>query len=133
MNAIAMSLPLLLTPVLYAALVKLSALFLRRIQLSWKHALVFGLLAMLVGTIGAFANFATGRVIPAPLAVLIGVAVQLALGSWYFKERACLVSGSPVGRVRGALLPLIAIAFSILLATMVMVLFPPGQPPVGRP
>ena len=133
MNAIAMSLPFLFIPVLYAGLVKVAALILRRIELSWKHALIFGLLATVIGAIGTFANVATERGLPTILAGLIGVAIQLALGSWYFKDRARLVSGSPVGLVRGALLPLIAIAFSFVLAIMVMGLFPPGLPHDGRP
>jgi hypothetical protein len=132
MNLIAMSLPLLFAPVLYTVLVKLSALILRRIQLSWKHAFVFGLLAMLVGAIGMSANFATGRIVPAPLVVLVGVAAQLALGAWYFKDRAVMVSGSPVGPIRGALLPLIAMVVLLILATTVVVLFPPGLSHDGR-
>lgn len=124
MTALVMSLPLLLTPLLYAALIKVAAFILRRIKVSWKHALLFVLLAMVVGAMGAFANLATDRVIPAPLVGLISVAVQLALGSWYFKDRARLVSGAPVGLGRGALLALIAIAFVVVLATIVMVVFP---------
>jgi len=121
MNTLAMSLPLLLAPVLYAALVKIAALILRRIQLSWKHALLFGLLAMAVGAVTTFANFATGRIVPVPLAVLLGVAIQLAIGGWYLKDRAQLASGAPIGLVRGALLPLVAIA--IVFAVVVAVSF----------
>ena len=42
-------------------------------------------------------HFTSGRVVSVPPGSPIGVAVQLALGSWYFKDRACLMSGSPVG------------------------------------
>ena len=133
MNMIATSLPLLFIPVLYAVLVKLSALILRRIQLSWKHAFVFALLAMLVGAIGMSADFATGRIVPAPLVALAGVAAQLALGAWYFKGRAVMVSGTSVGPIKGALLPLIAIVIILILATTVVALFPAGLSHDGRP
>lgn len=131
MSAFATQLPfLLLIPVMYAALVKAAALILHRIKLSWKHALLFGLLAMVVGATFTFANLAARQVVPASLTALFGVAVQLALGSWYFKDRARLASGSSVGIVRGALLPLIAIGFVFVLVTIVG-LFPPGAPHSG--
>lgn len=117
-------LPLLLTPFFYGALIKLAALLYRRIQLSWKHAFLFGLLSMAVGGTMTFANIATGRVAPVPLVLLLSMSTQLALGGWYFKDRARMASGDPIGHVRGALLPVLAFALVFAVAAVAILLAP---------
>jgi hypothetical protein len=123
MSALVILLPLALLPGVYAVLVKLAAFLLRQTQLSWKHALLFGLIALLVAAIGALANRAAGQVLPALFVGLVGIAVQLVLGGWYFGPRARTASGEPVGFSRGMLLSLVAfgIVFAVGVALAVLV------------
>lgn len=108
--------PFLLTPVFYAALVKLSALVLRRTQLKWRQALLYGLLSVVLISVGKLAAMETGQFL---LAALVSVAVQVAFGGWYLKDRARTTSGSPVGFSWAALLAAIPIAFGLVLAVVV--------------
>ena len=114
--------PFVLMPVFYAMLVKVAAFLLRRIDLSWKHALLFGLIALTVGALGTFANLATGQALPALLAGLLGISIQLALAGWYFGSRARTASGELIGFTRGALLSLVALGlvFAIGLGAAVL-------------
>ncbi len=52
-------------------------------------------------------------------AALVSVAVQVAFGGWYLKDRARTTSGSPVGFSWAALLAAIPIAFGLVLAVVV--------------
>jgi hypothetical protein len=108
MSAILVLLPLLLVPFLYAALVKLAAFVFRRTKLSWKHALLFALMAFLVGVAGTLLNKATGSLLPLPLAALISFSIQLALGGWYLGSRASTQQGAPLAFKGGIVLSLVA-------------------------
>ncbi|KQV60832.1 hypothetical protein ASC95_05240 [Pelomonas sp. Root1217] len=121
--------PLLLVPLLYAVLVKLAARLLRRMQLSWKHALLFGLIALVVGAIGTVANQSTGRVLPALVAGLLGVAIQLVVGGWYLGPRARTASGELIGFGRGALLSLVAFGIVFAIGIAAAFLLPVGKQP----
>lgn len=109
-------LPLLLAPVFYAALVKLSALVFRRTQLKWRQALLYGVLAVVLVSVGKLATLATGQFL---LTTLMSLAVQVAFGGWYLKDRARTTSGSPVGFYRAAMLAAIPIAFGLVFAVVV--------------
>ena len=129
MNSIASSLlslaPLLLTPVWLALLLKAAALILRRTKLAWKHALVLGALATVVGILAAMANLGSRTVIPALLGALVGLALQLGLGGWYLKSRARRASGDLLGFAQGALLTSIAIGMAVVLGMAFMFVVPP--------
>lgn len=109
-------LPLLLAPVFYAALVKLSALVYRRTQLKWRQALLYGVLAVVLISAGKLAILATGQFL---LTTLMSVTVQVAFGGWYLKDRAQTTSGSPVGFSRAALLAAIPIAVGLVFSVAV--------------
>jgi hypothetical protein len=108
-------LPLLLAPVFYAALVKLSALMFRRTQLKWRQALLYGVLAVVLVSLGKFAILATGQFL---LTTLMSVVVQVAFGGWYLKDRARTTSGSPVGFSQAAFLAATPIAFGLVFAVV---------------
>ena len=108
MSAISIFLPLFLVPLAYAAILKLSALLLRRMTLSWKHAVLFALMALVVGVVGTTLNKATGSAVAMPLVVLVGLVLQLALGGWYLGPRAKTRDEVPVAFKGGALLSLLA-------------------------
>jgi hypothetical protein len=114
----------LLVPLAYAVLFKLAAFLFRRARLSWRHALVFGLLALGVGAVGALGTRALGAALPALLLALVGVAFQLALGGWYFGPRVTSAQGQPFGFRKGVLLSLAAYAIVFLVGVAAAVLGP---------
>ena len=124
MSAILVLLPLFLVPFFYAALVKLAALLFRRTKLSWKHALLFGLMAFVVGVAGTLLNKATGSVLPLPLAALIGLSIQLALGGWYLGSRASTQQGAPLAFKGGVVLSLVAYLIVVIVGVIAAVVVP---------
>ena len=124
MSIVISLLPLMLVPVLYAALVKLAALLLARTKLRWSHALVFGLLGTLLGAGAALANKATGSVVPTAGAILIGLALQLTLGGWYFGPRAFNATGNPVRFKGGVVLSLLAFVLVLVVGVLPAVVLP---------
>ena len=124
MSAALILLPIALVPVLYALLLKLSAFLLRRTQMSWKHAFVFGLLGLAVGVVGSLANRVTGYALPGLVVGLLGFAIQISLGGWYFGPRARTAAGEAVGFARGALLSLVSFAIVFLFGVGAAILVP---------
>lgn len=127
MSSLISFLPILFVPVLYALLVKLAAVLLRRTKLSWKHAFLFGLLALVVGAIGTFGNLALGHTLPALLVGIVGIAIQLSLGGWYFGPRAKNKEGEPIGFTRGMLLSLIALGIVFVVGVVSAIVVPALQ------
>jgi hypothetical protein len=117
-------LPLVLIPAWYAVLLKVAALILRRAKLGWKHALVLGVLGSAVGLIGTVANMAAGFVIPTLVGVLLGTALQAAVGGWYLRSRATTATGTPFRFSQGALLSSMAAGMGILCAVAVVMFVP---------
>lgn len=124
MSAVFSLLPLAFTFVLYAVLIKLAARLYRRSLLPWKHAFAFGALAMLVGGLGALLNYASGFVLGPLLSVLLGLAVQLALGGWYLGPRVLSLSGHPVAFKGGASIAAIGVGIVFALGVVAAVLVP---------
>ena len=100
-------LPLLLAPLLYSVLAKAAALLFRRTQLSWLHAVVFGLLVLLVGGVGAVLNRVFGFPLPTAVALLLSFIVLLLLGGWYLGPRAKNAEGVALQFKGGVLLALV--------------------------
>ena len=124
MSSIVVLLSLFLVPFLYAALVKLAALLFRRTKLSWKHALLFALMAFLVGVAGTLLNKTTGSLLPVPLAALIGLSIQLALGGWYLGSRASTQQGAPLAFKGGVVLSLVVYLIVVLIGVTTAVVVP---------
>lgn len=97
---------------IYAAFFKIAGRVLRASRVGWAHALQF---AALVGAItigGRVASIYVGE-LPVLLAALLGLALHLTLGAWFFRERALAADGQPLGWAGGA--KLTAIAFGMLM------------------
>jgi hypothetical protein len=116
--------PLFLAPFLYAIVVKLAAFLFRRTILTWKHALIFGVLAIVIGACGTATNYVSGRLLAPLLTVLLGVAIQIVLGGWYLGSRARISEELSVGFVRGMFLTLIAVGILLFLCVAVTLAFP---------
>jgi len=117
-------LPLLLAPLLYALLVKAAAFLFRRTQLSWLHAIVFGILVLLVGGTGAILNKAAGFPLPMALSLLLGLAAILLLGGWYLGPRAKSANGFALQFKGGVLLSLVAYGLVFVLGVVAALLIP---------
>ena len=124
MVAIFVLLQLALVVIFYAALTKLAARIFRRTQLSWKHAFVFGALATLIGTLGAVVNQGLGGVLPLPVALALGLGIQLCLGGWYLGTRARTGSGEPLAFKGGVLLSLVAYCIIFVVGVVAGVVIP---------
>jgi hypothetical protein len=114
-------LPVLLTVLLLACLTKLSAVLLKRTQVSWRHSFAFGGIAVLVALVGKIILVVVPVQAPIFISIVLGCALQLAAGGWFFANRATTSVGTRVGVAGGA--QLAAIAIGIFLACSLGLLF----------
>lgn len=124
MTEYALLLPLLLMLGFYALFIKLAAKTYRRSLLAWRHAFVFSALAIVMGGAGAFVNRATGSVLGPEFALVLGLAIQWAIGGWYLGPRTKTPSGESVMFWGGAIISAIAFGFMALLGVVAAVLVP---------
>jgi hypothetical protein len=116
-NAIVGLLPLLFGMACYAGYLKLSARF-RRFRIGWKPCFAF---AYMVGALALLGRFlAPHAMLPGPLPPVLAVVSQLALGGWFFRERARSADGHALGWRRAS--ELVAVAMLLMLGTGVLLL-----------
>lgn len=101
-----------------AALVKLAAVLLRRTRVTWMHALAFGGILLVLTLVGRLAEPLWIPSVPQPIPALVGIALNLAIGTWFFSTRATTAEGQVIGR-RGAL-KLTALMLVLMLAIGVL-------------
>ena len=130
MNTLLMFVPILSMFAFIACFVKLAARLLKSTAVSWKNSFLFGLLLTVLTIAKAFAGFAFPVIMPPVLAFLLGTAISLSIGTWFFSTRACNGSGVPIGWRGGFQLTGIAIglmlAVSLSLLMPIYVFFPEG-------
>lgn len=125
-------LPLLLVLILCAAYAKLAARIFRRSSLSWRNSFLFAFLLGLLAIAGRATSTALGYSLPIAVGLLVGLAINLLLGGWFFAIRATDTQGQLLGWRRGVFLS--AIMFGLLVVTvfalmgLVHVLTPLAQP-----
>ena len=107
-------LPLLIVLVLYAVLVKLAARILRVSQVGWAQAFQFAAVVMIVSIAGRWLTAYVGSM-PLVAALVFGFSVQVALGAWFFRERALAANGQELGWGGGAKLTALAVGMLFLL------------------
>jgi hypothetical protein len=90
-------------PCLYAAYIKLAALFLR-FRVPFKAALPFGLLIVLLSCLTRISVSSPLASLPVTMTVITGFLIQIALGAWYFSRRATDSTGKDLGWQRAGLL-----------------------------
>lgn len=112
--------PLAFTILAYVACIKLAARLFQRTQLSWKHALLFGVLLFVVlfvvGGLLRWLNPVSGAVLASVVYLAVDLAAQLAVGGWFLGPRAKTGAGAPVEFKGGALLALISYALVFVLS-----------------
>ncbi len=110
-------LPLVVVLCLYAAYVRLAAKITRLSGIGWLRAFQFAALVMVLSVLGRVVSLYVGQA-PLVAALLFGIAFHLAIGAWFFKNRAMTISGQPAGLGGGAKLS--GVALGLLLATIVV-------------
>lgn len=117
MQSVLQFLPLVVALCMYAAFVRLAARITRASGVGWLGAIQFAVLVVVVSVLGRVVSLYVGQA-PLLLAALFGIAIHLALGAWFFRNRAVAADGQVVGWVGGAKLS--ALALGLLLFVMVV-------------
>lgn len=119
MQPILQFLPLVTILCLYTAFVRIAARVVRATGVGWRPAFQFAGLVVVLSVLGRVVSLYAGQA-PVLAAALFGIALHLALGAWFFKDRALTADGQPVGWVGGAKLTAVAVG---LLFLVMLVLF----------
>lgn len=114
MHQVAAFLPLLLMIVVVACFFRLAAWLLRRTRVSWKNCFGFALMLAAVAILRAMAGLALGAVLPPLMGFVLGLAITVVLGAWFFRQRASTAAGVALGW-SGAL-QLTALGIGLLMA-----------------
>ena len=130
--SIALSLiPLVLAFLAYALFVKVAARVVRRASLSWRHALLFSVLALAAGVLGALLLSIAGASGAPALGLIGGLVVNLVLGGWYLGKRATKPDGRPVDVTGGVVIAgsawIVAILFFGAMVLLPQLLLRSGQ------
>lgn len=104
----------------YGALIKLVSTLYRRTQLSWKNAIIFGLIEVSSGAFGELLRRATERQYSVIITFLFGFGLQLGLGGWFLSSRAKTSSSTPISFTSGLLLSLATYALVLVFGGIVM-------------
>lgn len=116
-------LPLLIYLALYAASFKVAARILRASRVGWAQAFQIAALVGLI-TIGTRAAAMYVGQLPVVLSALLGLAMHLTLGAWFFRERALASDGQPLGWAGGAKLSAVAVGLIMLVAVVLAIGIP---------
>lgn len=87
----------LLTVFAVAGFLKLAARLFRRTTVSWLHALLFGMLLLGISVAKVISGYAFSVVVPHTVAMVLGTALTVGVGTWFFSTRARTAQGVPVG------------------------------------
>jgi hypothetical protein len=119
MQSILQFLPLLVILCMYATFVRLAARITRASGVGWLRAFQFAALIVVLSVLGRVVSLYVGEA-PLLLAGLFGITTHLALGAWFFRNRAVAADGQVVGWAGGAKLS--AVALGLLLLVIVVLL-----------
>lgn len=108
-------LPLVLAFALVASFTKLAARILRGTLISWKSALLFSLILFVLTTVKFLSGLSFSTVLPPVMAILVGIAITLSVGSWFFSSRATTAEGSKVGWLGGLKLTSLSLCLMLLI------------------
>lgn len=118
MEGLASLLMLLIIAALLACFVQLSARLLRRMRVSWKQTLAFIGLLFVVAVLGRLAEPLWGSSVPALLPAIVGLAINLVIGTWFFSTRATTADGQAVGRLGAFKLTALALGMMVGLSLL---------------
>src|SRR5688500_17542014 len=110
-------LPLAVILCLYAAFVRLAARLTKASGVGWLRAFHFSALIIVLSVLGRVVSLYVGQA-PLLLAVLFGIAIHLALGAWFFRNRAVAANGQVVGWGGGAKLTAVALGLFLVIVVL---------------
>ncbi|MBC3860469.1 hypothetical protein H8K32_00005 [Undibacterium jejuense] len=113
-------LPILCMFAIYTSLVKLAAFLYKRTILSWKHAFIYTTGITVVSMSYAALTILTEHLIPVPVTILIGLAMQLGFGGWYLGSKAQAANNGTLGFKQGVWIAVIA---NVLLSVCTIPMF----------
>ncbi len=121
MDFLSLVIPVLIVATSYAACVRLAGWLLGRARVSWQHGYAyFGLVAgisLLVRLLGR-----SWPALPVPLALGLGLAAQILVGTWFFSTRATTAEGVPLGWRRALQLAALSSAFLLLVLALLLLI-----------
>jgi len=128
MSSLVGLLSVLLMLLFVACSIRASAFLLSRTVVSWKHAFLFPVILLVLTVAKFFTGFLIGSYLPLFFARLMGVAITLAIGSWFFSSRASNPQGSAVGWLGGLKLTALGLGLLLLIAVPLMLVMNALQP-----
>lgn len=124
MNLLLSLIPLIMmitiVPTIFASCCKLSAYLLRRRVVSWKQCFIFAFILVLISIVVNVIINLGGIVIPAALVIILALAVQVGLGSWFFSCRTTYANGQQLGWRGGAELTALSLVFIAAIGFLLM-------------
>jgi hypothetical protein len=113
--------PVFIVASVYAACVRLAGWILGRVRVRWQHGYAY---FALVAAISLFLRLLGGseRHLPVPVALALGLAGQLVVGTVFFASRATNADNQPIGARRALLLSALAAAFLMLVLAGLLLL-----------
>lgn len=115
--------PLLLLLGIYAASFKIAARIVRASRVGWAQTFQLAMLVVAITMIGRGASAFLGE-LPVLLGAALGLTLHIALGAWFFRERALAADGQPLGWAGGAKLSGLAVGMILIVGVVLAVGLP---------
>lgn len=103
--------------VLIAAYVKLAARMLRK-TLRWMHAFMYAAILGLLVIARSLTGLSFASVLPPFWAGLVGLAIGVAIGTWFFARRGANADGSALGTTGALRVTALALAISMAVGAL---------------
>jgi hypothetical protein len=104
-----------LSLVVFSALIKLSAHVYKRTRLAWKHAFVFCFISIAITAFGKLLKLPELQWLPVSFVALLGLCTQATIAGWYLGRHATTNDGEPLLFRGGLMLWLVSLAVAIVL------------------
>ena len=111
---------LLFAIVIYASCLKIAARLVRRAVLRWSRAFGFAALVSVLVMVGRNVTLSRSATAAPWIPFVIGAAIHLGLGTWFFSGAARAPDGEPLGWRRA--FGVVAVTLALLLATAFLLL-----------
>jgi hypothetical protein len=98
----------------------MSARLIGRSTLSWKNCLTLSCIFGVFAIVGRASLYASEHALPAGVGLVLGLSIQLSVGTWFLQNRALSTAGLPVGLIIAAQIS--ALALFLLLAACLTIL-----------
>lgn len=117
--------PLFLAIIVYASCLKIAGRLVRRAVLPWRRALGFAALVSVLVMVGRNVALSRSETASPWIPFVIGAAIHLGLGTWFFSGAALAPNGEPLGwrRAFGVVTVTLALLFATTFLLLMLVLW----------